>query len=176
MSGMLEYSGDTRSGIVGFPRNTIGSFYVRGSNAWTAYSSGSHITSFNTVPNTQGERGTGLNVGACWNTSTHRYTAPTTGVYIFECRLYHCYNQNYASASWKLNGASGHMSDMGDGFFVNYNAGNSDRDAVHYLQMRVRLNAGDYVQLHAVGVCDVHGTQSGLGGYLWQPEVHNTAG
>ena len=173
---MLEYSGDTRSGIIGFPKNTIGSFYVRGSNAWNAYSAGTHITAFDTVPNGAGERGPGMNIGGCWDTSNHKYTAPTTGVYIFEVRLYHCYNQNYASAAWRLNGAGSAIADQGDGFFVNYNASNSDRDNVEYMSMRMRLNAGDYVQLHAVGVCDVHGTQSGLGGYLWQPEVHNTTG
>ena len=176
MSGMLEYSGDTRSGIVGYPRNTIGSFYATGSTGWVNYSGGTHINAFNTIPNTDGERGPGLNIGACWNTSTHKYTAPTTGMYIFEGRFYTFHGNNYISTGLRLNGSGSVMAHQGDGIVANYNASDSTRDNVVYQQMRIRLNAGDYVQLHAIGLADIHGQLSGWGGYLWKPEVHNTAG
>lgn len=135
----LDSSGATKLPMFNVGYNTSSSWIDFGSAAWV------------TIPWTN-TSGTGYyNVGNCYSTSTYRFTAPWTGMYLFASTNYvYCVNGNYTNyihPMFYVNGGSNTRRPGGTlyrmrqyGFYGSYQ---HDTD----ISEPIYLTAGDYVDV-----------------------------
>ena len=129
--------------------------------AFYAYSSGSSMTSGNTVAFNNAP----LNVGSSFNTSTYTFTAPIAGNYLFASIVR--YDQNgalYGQTALIVNGLNTYQ-----GHYNNVTNANSTYNSVPAVAL-LGLAAGDTVRVTAIisggGTLSFSGTESLFYGYL----------
>jgi uncharacterized protein YaiE (UPF0345 family) len=129
--------------------------------AFYAYSSGSSMTSGNTVAFNNAP----LNVGSSFNTSTYTFTAPIAGNYLFASIVR--YDQNgalYGQTALIVNGSNTYQ-----GHYNNVTNANSTYNSVPAVAL-LGLAAGDTVRVTAIisggGTLSFSGTESLFYGYL----------
>jgi hypothetical protein len=128
-----------------------------GTGGWISMSTGGY-----NVPAAYTSGSGYMNVGGCYNTSTYRFTAPWTGLYLFKAHIYHYYPDSsygyYYHPFFTVNGGASTRQPGGPpyrirqyGLYGSY-GGDSDFCELKY------LTAGDYVNWYT-------GVGGGMQGY-----------
>jgi hypothetical protein len=99
--------------------------------------------------------------GSNFNTTTSKYTAPTTGVYMFWWFLYTAQTDTDGSFTIVKNGASVDYM-QGTDYFMKY-SGHSN-DFVLHASLHVKVNAGETIYITAASTSDVYTGHSAFGG------------
>jgi hypothetical protein len=144
-AGVVQSSLDS-SGATKLPMFNVG---FNSTNDYTDM--GSVPPSFITIPWTYTSGLGYYNVGNCYNTSTYRFTAPWTGMYLFSSTTYaYCVNSNYTNyfhMMFFVNGSGNARRPGGSiyrmrqyGFYGNYQHDGDMCETIY-------LTAGDYVDV-----------------------------
>lgn len=126
-------------------------FFATASNTVFNLTAG-QVYPFNTVA---------LNIGNCFNTSTNRFTAPVSGIYLFTFSIY----VNVSSAAWPGIYKNGSQYNVNDAV-VAYNGNTASGVSMSVL---MSLAANDYVQVvqrNVSATLTTYGGHSYFSGYL----------